>query len=423
MQKMLDHEMPQRPRRRLIGWWIGLLLLPLAVYGSWKWSNTGTQPNSTPTPTETQQVLAGNAAEHNPAISGNAGTQNTSPCTPTAQATQQAPSVMTNAKGYSGQKNNPDIQAIGQDVTTHEAAQPTEQAHIVQNPAETDVHATAVLSTANLPVQTPDVDMEHRSNPEIPLLKPPPSPPAIKPSRQSPWAVGAITAVSCERFNQINGFSTGINIDRKIAPKWGVRSGLLYNIYTPQEKTKPVASVMPDAFAANIVGRVIILNSSTGQELAGMSNANFYDSLSSNVFIPVNRMQRLEIPLAVFWEPVRVMKVFAGLHLSRTLKTRADRNNYTGNYVLQMADRSAEEAVNKLSSNELNKWQADAALGLGFTASKHLEFGVSGRMALQGASNLARSEKRANALDSGGLELSTRSRAMPILSLYGTILF
>jgi len=429
MREMLDREMPQQPQHRLLWWWFALVLLPLAVFGTWKWLNADSQgdtPSALPL-VEAPRAIAGNE----PASTTNNIVDHSNDQNEVQNATKASSLRSVTATPHSKQhvERNPGtaapLVAYSQAPvqTTHTDIMQVQDASIEPKSGTAE---KSLFSTTSLPIQTPDIQLEIATSTSIAVfgLAKPPKP--VKPVAGNPWAIGAISAISCERFNQVNGFSTGINVDRKIAPKWGLRGGLLYNIYTPQEKTRPVATVLPEAYASNIAGKVTILNSSTGQEVSGLSNASFYaDSIHGNIFIPVNRMQRLEVPIAVFWQPVQALKVFAGFHFSRTLKTRADRINYAGNYILQLADRSAEESVNKISSNELNNWRADAALGVGISAGRHLEFGITGRMAVKGFDNFSNPEQfRASAsLSPSGEAISTRSRATPILSLYGTIIF
>ena len=215
-------------------------------------------------------------------------------------------------------------------------------------------------------------------------------------------------------------------MDWKFAKKWGLRSGVLYNLYTPQEKYRPVASVQSEAYTSNVDGNVIVFDVVTGQVLSGISGNNFYaDSLSGNVIIPVNRLQRLEVPVTAFWQAARPLKIFGGLSLMRTLAAKSDKQNYSGDYVLKLADRTAEDGASKLSSTELDNWSADAMLGFGVHFGRSFELGMSAKMPLIKFSGLTKSDE--NATLNTNLRSDTvgaaRKKSGSFLTLYGILFF
>lgn len=250
------------------------------------------------------------------------------------------------------------------------------------------------------------------------------SPKPVKKHLDNRWSFGSTSAISTEQFSTINGFSTGLSVDWNFARKWGLRTGAFYNIHRPQVESRPVASVLSDTYTSSVYNDVIVVEVNTGHELVNSGGSAYGDSLGNNVFIPVNRLQRLEIPVAVFWQPARPLKIFGGVSLTRTLSTKADRQNYSGAYILKLASRTAEDGASKLSSSELDKWSADAMLGAGLRLGRMFEVGVSAKMPFSKFPGFARTSK--NVINSGFTEHSvsaTRNQSRPVFSLYGTLFF
>lgn len=433
MRQLLDRELPVKNQRRFIWWWVGLLLLPLAGYGGWNWLNS---PDIRP-----------EATSFAPFASISTDTK-----VPDARSSIQSPEKLA-AVGTPETKNAASLK--NRDLTTlrktqfprsnSEKAQPTaisgytekdnpgsaihsemSEVQELQISALTGGDVSPALSLDLLSIPPPVIHFQNNTQnalPSIALLQ------TIKPIQNTPfnrWAVGATSAISTERFSTINGFSTGINLDWKFARKWGLRSGAFYNIHTPHAKYRPVASVGSDYYTSKVDGNVIILDVATGNEVVNMAGSNFYsDSLTGDVFIPVNRMQRIEIPIAVFWQAAKPLKIFAGASLSRTISTKADRQNYSGEYILQLTDQSAEDDASRLSSNELDNWRMDAMAGVGIKLSNMFELGLSAKMPFSDL-NVFKSAYTENALNSNltsDYVGYTRQKNTPVFSLYGTLFF
>ena len=114
-----------------------------------------------------------------------------------------------------------------------------------------------------------------------------------------------------------------------------------------------------------------------------------------------------------------------GLSLTRTLLAKADKQNYSGDYILKLADRTAEDGASKLSSSELDNWSADAMLGTGVRIGRAFEVGFSAKMPLNKFPGIANpSQSNPNASFAGDRSLgSTRKQNGPVFSLYGTLFF
>ncbi len=436
MSKLLDREMPEKRRRRF-GWWWFALLLPVALYGSWQWLKDADAPTSK----QDIAIVPPQTFEATPTQPvGTTHTETSSKHFPTTQKPQNIPET-TALKTRNTNKGAKIKQQVIQSNLTSGQATPSQ--------AETASQAPLKSSPDNLVWEVPGVSTEPVSitTPQLSLDLLPTTPQSIelsspkavadhtkllaytpKPANKSfrkTWEFSATSAFSTEQFNALNGFSTGATVDWKFARKWGLRTGLMYSIYTPQEKSRPVASIMPENYASNVDGNVLVLDLITGTEVLNLAgNSTYGDSLTGNVFIPVNRLQRLEIPVTAFWQPSRLIKVLGGFSLTRTLSVQADRQNYSGDYVLKLSDQSAEDGASKLSSSELDNWSADASLGLGIRLSSMFEVGVAARMPLSKFQSLVRADEGgASAGLSSQSVGSTRKQSRPVFSLSGTLFF
>ena len=422
MRGLLDREMPEKRRRRFGWWWIGLLLLPYMGYSSWQW--LGGENSHTPK-IEAKSEL--------PIASNGAGIEHSSKL------------------ALDPLREQPVVSSKFKPETMHSIATKDLKTPVRSKPLDFSYAATALEDSIIQEIESPSNLISFKNseiNPGLAIGNLPgigaqpvfsaqePSvlphllpildlPNPIKKASNKSWAFGATSAVSTEQFSTINGFSTGLTVDWKFARKWGLRTGLLYNLHSPQEKHRPVASVLSHDYTSNVDGNVILVDGTTGLEVVNVAGNNFYsDSLTGNVFIPVNRLHRLEIPVTTFWQVSKPLKIFGGLALIRTLSAKADKQNYSGDYILRLADRTAEYGASKLTSNELDNWKADAMLGFGLNLSRSFELGFSARMPLNKISGLAKAEKSNlnAAFDSNSIE-STRKQGGPMFTLYGTLFF
>ena len=431
MRQLLDREMPVKSQRRIIWWWLGLLLLPLAGYGGWNWLHSPTmQPKSA-----TTSPIAGISTDIKAPDAGSS--------FQIAEKTTilEAPEAKSNFKEFAlpalrktqfhhnnPEKSQPELISDWVNIN-HLRSIPTSPLDEVQKNQisvlpEFEVSPPLPLDILSIPSQVVHFqDDKQTPTPPIALLQ------TIKPVQNSlskPWAIGATSAISTERFSTINGFSTGITVDWSFARKWGLRTGAFYNIHTPHAKYRPVASVGSDYYTSRVDGNVIILNGTTGNEVVNLTGTNFYnDSLTGNVFIPVSRLQRIEIPISVFWQAAKPLKIFAGTSLSRTLSAKADRQNYSGEYILQLTDQSAEDDASRLSSSELDHWKMDAMVGVRVKLSKMFELGFSAKMPFSDfkAFKSVYSENSFNSGLTNDHVGYTRQRNTPVFSLFGTLFF
>ncbi|HAD13858.1 MAG TPA: hypothetical protein DCF33_15635, partial [Saprospirales bacterium] len=378
MQQMLDREMPVKKRRRAAWWWLSLLLLPLAILAGW-WHQQ--QPKGQNAPREEMPVTNWNDT-HKMA-------RETAPSTPeivlsmTSYSSIKTTTVEEQPEEYTQKPSTP-------------TGQPSTQAKVqlleTQSPLAgiTDPATPAPIQIGMIPV-APQLVGSLTPKSEI---QPQPIPTAIsiqkgKPDFKSFWTIGATSIASTERFTTINGFSTGVTADWAIARKWGLRAGLMYNIHTPEKNHRPVVAVNSDIYTDNLEGEIIARNVATGAEVTSVPGTNtLADSLNGQVYIPVSRIQRVELPIMVYWQASRPLKVFGGLSFVRTLNTKADRLNYSGEYQLTLNDQIAEDEISNISDEAYKSWNVNAMLGLGLRVSSVFELGMQGTLPFQRFTNM-----------------------------------
>ncbi len=426
MREMLALEMPVKRRRLLGWWWFGLLLLPLVGYGSWQWlgspdgpkqkiEDAATQPMASLTPTK--GITNAVPSEQNP--------QNSITKSPHNYSNNPEPTVRKNDNAAFNSANteakpsvvtalpNPDVATLPT-WSIPPSSQNAPDNSTAQEPSQ--------LTLNLLPIFPQSIDLQNKRKSSQRSLALAQNPKPIKKTASKRWGFGTTSAISTEQFNSINGFSTGLTIDWKFARKWGLRTGVFYNIHTPQSKYRPVASVLSSDYRSTVYGDVIVVDVVTGQEVTNSITNNLY---GDNVYIPVNRLQRIEVPVTAFWQASKPLKIMGGLSLTRTLTAKADNQNYSGDYILKLVDRTAEDGASKLSSSELDNWSADAMLGAGVQLGRSFELGFSARMPLSRFPGIANpNQSDPNTSFAGDRSLgSTRKQNGPVFSLYGTLFF
>jgi hypothetical protein len=409
MQQMLDREMPVKKRRRAVWWWLSLLLLPLAILAGW-WLQ---QPEGQNVPREETPVTNWNDT-HKMA-------REAAPATPEIAPSVASSSLITTAKV----KDQP--KKYTQKRTTA-AGQPSPQENIQLLENQPPIAGIADPVTP-APIQIVMISVEPqlvgsltpRSEVQPQIL-----PTGISVQKGNPdfkpfWTIGATSMASTEQFTTINGFSTGVTADWAIARKWGLRAGLLYNIHTPEKNHRPVVAVNSDIYTDNLEGEITARNVATGAEVTSVPGTNtLADSLNGQVYIPVSRLQRVELPVMIYWQAAKPLKVFGGFSFVRTLNTKADRLNYSGEYQLTLNDQIAEDEISNISDETYKSWNVNAMLGLGLRVSPVFELGMQGTLPFRRFTNMDLLSKNGTLTNNG---IRIKSQRTPLFALYGTIYF
>lgn len=409
MRAMLDREMPVKKRRRAVWWWLSLLLIPAVLLADWWYhhSEASTAPPLQP-PAELTLAQSAPSGATNPADASS----QIAPEVSQVHAINTSSEKSTTAQYTQKQSSSTVIHSLAAD-------KPEKQASSLETEVPTPGTQPAPLEINYLKPAV-SITTQHRpitavppGNKQVSILT---STTKYKPH----WEIGATSMASTEQFNNINGFSTGVTADWAFARKWGLRAGLLYNIHTPQESHRPVVTVNADDYTSDLQGDIVARNVSTGAEVWNMPGMNdLADSLSGNVYIPVSRLQRIELPVLLYWKASRSIKIFGGCSVSKTLITKADRLNYSGEYQLTLVDQIAEEEVSSLSGHQMNTWNANALFGFGVRLGPAFELGLNGTIPFQRYNNLGASNNGSMT----NQEIRVKTQRTPLFGLYGTLYF
>jgi len=376
MRRLLDREMPEQRRRRRFAWWpLALLLLPAAGVGGW-WAFR---------PSKSDKIMP--PAAQKPKISE-----------PVAKA--ESPATLPYAVAENSELK-PVLKNKSQDFTAKISEQKGSSPLISENAelgwatmqgreklTASDLHsfATTTLTEKNDLKQSesiPDIPVFEKieSLTPLPLIAPAPSinvkaadgyfahPKIKKKNKDRNWTFGVTTALASESFSKINGFSIGGTVNWQFARKWGLRSGLQYAQYRLSATERPVVSLDAEKYA-DATGNFTILDT------MGSVNNPTPSVPSPEVLVPVEKLRHLEMPLLVYWQPVRPLRIFGGISTAYTLSAKASSQNYANNQLYYANNATAQKNLDELTSQTLSRWNTSWQAGIGVRLGRHLEVGA-----------------------------------------------
>jgi hypothetical protein len=415
MREILDREMPVK-RNRAGGWLLLLLLLPVVGAAAWLWQQRDNGPVSQP-----KAVAAKSQVPK--ADSGAAPTSNLGQPMPAERLrdVEISQTVQVKTAQSKGEKKAAKITkepAAAAYALLFDAKTQNAQATENQMAASVAALPTNLIPVPYpIPVETPQNDKQADNLSAKPTF----FNAQTRPLKEMGWRFGATNILSSEKLNTVNGFAAGAVADWHASPKWGLRMGLQYGIYSPQAERRPVATVQSSSYIKSIPNGLFVFDGSTGKELIAASNSELSDSLGNMVLIPVRRLQRLEMPLLAFWKPRPYLKILGGVQMARTLSTRADAENYSGEYVLRLSDKEAESNASQLSVTGMNKWSVEASAGTSVRLNSLFEVGMMARLPLIKTEVVTGYDPS----NSAGFDADKirQKRNVPTFTLYGTMFF
>ena len=379
MQQTLDREMPvERKRRPVAWWWLGMLLLPLAIWVSQAWWNSKPSPTPSTTP-PTQQRPVVQSQQDRP--DRNIHTQQVEATTLTSEealqhtASAKQPYSVANQPVAKGQKL-PSVIVPGADNThagstdliiTGSYVQGNAADHLLKVAAATEEMALNRLQHAEVDLQQNKAGLVLPVAPEtiIPVEK------VQKDKHTSKWSFGVTAAASTEAFASINGLSAGLSTDWQFARKWGIRASAMYTRYRPSTNSQPVVAVEEYSYV-NATGLY------TGASGLGAPNSPYVnESLAEGyVYIPLRKLHQVEMPVMLWWQPVRPLRLYSGLAVDYTFMGQSAQQNYSNNQVLSLASDLTQKRASQVATSELPRWQMQYQGGLGFQLGKHADIGM-----------------------------------------------
>lgn len=408
MREMLDREMPTQRNHT----WLLLLLLPIlgtAIGFAWRQHNRITANQTTATNTARANIAQDQGADIAPMV-------NLPKSTPPQQLNSAKANKPIHAKIFESEDalQETDIVKKTDVIATEQTVFGDTETQ--QKQASKNHNRPSVVSSIDTPYPQPIITPQNSQS--IEAIKP------IEPIHfieGAGWKFGASNVIFSERFNTVNGFAAGAVADWHISPKWGLRLGLQYGIYSPRTERRPVASVLSSSYINRTANGLVVFDGNTKKEWEGVSNSELYDSLGNLVLIPLKRVQQLELPLLAFWKPRPYLKLLGGIHFARILSTRADAENYSGEYVLRLSDEEAESNASQLSTAGMNKWAVEASAGAGVRVNKMFDVGIMARVPLAKTEVIA-SYDLGNSTNFDA-DMLKQKRNMFMLTVYGILFF
>ncbi|MCC7244406.1 MAG: PorT family protein [Saprospiraceae bacterium] len=186
----------------------------------------------------------------------------------------------------------------------------------------------------------------------------------ITPDRKaSRWALGVTGQASTESFTNLNGISGGMTVNFQVNRQFGLRSGAMYSYYRPNTVSQPLVEVETPDYVQATKNYYFINNPAATPD--------------ESVFIPVQKLHRLEAPFLLFWQPFKHFQVFSGASLGYTFYGKSAEENFTEASVLRLGTTVAERGADRLVTNELHPWQTDFQGGFTYKIYQNWELGLS----------------------------------------------
>ncbi|TNE61232.1 MAG: hypothetical protein EP344_06250 [Bacteroidetes bacterium] len=399
MQATLDKEMPVRRRRRGFIWfWILGLTLPLAGY--WTWAQF--QPAETPAPIEKkapaqprhlQQATVPPHAEKPVAA--------TSATSPAPVSAIEPHHTFAKANGHKSLpvRNNPSVSfsqkqelpPAGSAVITTGQVEPVNGMQPLNSPqiapeeklpskANTPTGpSTVTLATVPTAVVPADPVLSDGVTDPAPTIAANTTPlPADAPVEPAPeivpaacktgksWTFGGTAGVLSGWTSGYAGLTAGLTTEWHAGKKWGLRSGLAYQFRPLRQQSRALVQITTGSYV-EATGDLLAFPSNNG---TGQISP---DQVAAPVYIPVTRLHRLEIPLLAYWEPASRLRLYMGGSVGSTIFAKSGNRGLKDNTVLYIpGDNSANRSLNREVTTQLQRWEAQGTLGLGYRLGRHV---------------------------------------------------
>lgn len=409
MQQLLNRDLPtERKRRPIAWWWFGLLLLPFAILGGKAWWQSDSAQHVAPAltlPTVERPIVQQTSPAEVPTVapgqtfaqtvqpeqeSASKGTQMQQPVTALATPSPTSrPATASNptAAGISAaHPGTPALTQSGRPETTPQTvsdASPLNADNITL--ADTDTKQTEDTQSPEQVVPVTDIPTTIHAN-DLELLALPfpaivnentynlnlPAPETVAEtivSQRKPasnWSFGLTASVGTEQFVSLNSISGGATADWRFTRKWGMRSGLMYTRYLPTSSRQPVVAVEEVSYT-NATGLY------TGNNLQASLNPVNNELLEGYVYIPIRKLHQVEMPVMLWFEPVKRLRLYSGITIDYTFMGQSAKQNYIDNEIVALDTQTKQRGASRVATNELQRWQLHYMGGVGIGLGRHAE--------------------------------------------------
>ncbi len=398
MHKLLDREMPVPQKRRPVGWWwLGLLLLPLSIWGIRAWWLSEYTPSIAPVQAipaterpivqqtiEKQQVATKKTtpdAVHSTLHNGKesrqelvAADQRSTIARPIDGTTM--PSVSEKPSRNTRMETTPAITVptpeSPEQVMAAIPPKEAEQSLKAESSPEETIVVTALSKSSDLyplPLPFQEVNTENITpSPEMPELAVSASTIMLPRKTISHWAFGITASTSTEHFSSVNALGAGLAADWYFARKWGLRSTLTYSRYLPSSNRQPVVAVEEVRYT-NATG----LYTGAFVDPLGGSPTSSNNLEKEYVYIPLRKLHQIEMPVMAFWQPNRSLRFYSGVALNYTFLGQSADQNYIDNTLVSLDNSSTQKNASRVATNSLQRWKLHGQVGMGLNLGRHAE--------------------------------------------------
>ncbi|MFN0013409.1 MAG: outer membrane beta-barrel protein [Saprospiraceae bacterium] len=424
MSEILDQEMPvERPRRRVLVFWLLFWLLPLAAVIAWFMTGQvpGTRFKDLPVSTPERPIARQPVEQSHPSVTistppvseknysdRTGGTRNEA--TNQRHTTEPATTIKANSTTVANAATiQPGLaqKQIGTTAVTHKTAanSNTNKAEKITGttpvtapaaPATTapDLLATnpvAIAVTANVPADpTPEAPQIETASPTTSALAEKPAPtatppvmptaepiaqvmptpaPPIDPVRQKTKALrfGASAGAFSNMSARFGGVTAGFAADWQASDRWGLRSGLAYQYHALNENEQPLTTVTTGTYAEATGDNTIFDTSSIPV------NSN---DLTTPVYVAVSSLHRIEMPMLAYWQPWTKLRVYGGPSVGYTVYSEVADLSYKNNKTFKIQSGTPAGNLSSRVSDQTSGFDFRWNLGTSFRVGKNLEMGV-----------------------------------------------
>lgn len=235
-------------------------------------------------------------------------------------------------------------------------------------------------------------------------------PPQAAPLRR--WAFGANIGWLTERFSMMNGASIGLMVQFQPFKRWGLRTGFQYNYQLPSNPRKPVAALSATQYAGAtgnytlLDNRGNLIHPVTGQP----SNVN-------KVYVPIERLNRFEIPLLLYTNVGEKFKLLMGPTLSYFFSGETNRA-----FALNQPLFGNSTTIDKLAQKAFRPFQLGLQTGVGYGFGNKFELDIFYRFAALRANSSVRYRYNGTNLSYHPDGSATPNNAA-FFSIHGTLFF
>lgn len=244
------------------------------------------------------------------------------------------------------------------DAPTTPAEQNTEPNASTPPATNAEVASVAAMPSPVLASVPTPTTVEQGAAPATPII------PVRENKKALSW--GATVGVLSETTPGYAGATAGLVAEWQPGKRWGLRSGLAYQFHLLRDEDRPITSVTTAAYAEATGDQTIFDNAFT------VSSSDF----TVPVYVPVSRLHRLEIPLQVFWQPTRNVRLYAGASIGVNFYAQTASRSLKNGKIYDVQEGTPARNLNQEVSRQIRGGQMGWNVGVSYQPTKRIELGL-----------------------------------------------